>query len=1408
MKQSIILKKIYMPAKIIVSISLLLLGSLVQGQVVAPTDNTGSLDATMNWVRSKVYDANGNIVGEGKVFYDQGGRLLQEQQKVKYRLSGGSFVTHVLARQPLFDALGRPVAQTMSAPIDASQFVYKSNFVRNTGGTTYDYRNFDKFNPSGSETDNTNNPNAVGGQSVLGTLGWYYGNNNTWEPYVPTTSYPYNRETIYKDGTGNTKKFGGNGEVFKMGAGKESANYITPADNEVAHYIQVRNTFFTSGEVGEVPSSLIRKAMQTVAQDANGKEFVTILDGSGASIMKARPGNDLTVTNTVSLSTVGRYNVTANKTNFFLDINSNQIVEIYDSPSGILIYQGRAGNITYPNPAPANIEVRSEAPFGYLHCPSSPCPSPTPASGGLNQLYYFKILADNSDVTITGTYTLYNMATETTTSLIGGNKLNKGYYKVVATSGNVTLTYTNKLAEVSYSFYNQLGQVIATIAPEGVKKLFGGGISNYATKNDIPFITLFEYDVQGRLVKVKSADGGTSEMVYRKDGKLRFSQDASQQLTGRYAYMNYDDQGRMIETGEYQPDGGGIVFNSDLSTSTPMKNILEDISATGGLTTGTKNAVIRIKYDVVDATHAVAGYTQNEFYLRYGISMIEKLEQVVNNNYGAAPKVSATWYNYDELGSVVWLIQFISGLGYKTINYTYDSDGKPTKAVYQQNTAAETFVHYYEYDAQQRLEKVYTNTVDNPGTKSIQATYIYYLHGPLKRILLSTNLQGIDYTYTLDGRLKAVNNSNKNADPGGDGANGIVTDAFGMVLDYYPDDYVNGRAGVQAIKGVNTAIVGSTSYIGNIKSMTWFSKKPVSVPPLTDDPFTSAYHYDNNYQFVENVWGTGINFANTPATFTITGFNKELVRNPSTGDPAYDANGNIQFLQRTNGAGTTVDRFAYSYYNTITGTGSPTNYNTNKLHSIVNDASGTPVTYATYTYDAAGRLTYENTNDPAKKKYVRYDAAGNVTVVARDAAFTQKVVEFEYDELGQRVKKKLYNGSYVLYQVTYYVSGVVYTQPVTGGVTYGAITVQEYEITGSNFRLGLYYRPTDVYAYELSDHLGNVRAVIARSGAASYDVRVYNDYYPFGGVVQNSGIPYRFGYQGQYSEKDAETDWNAFALRMYDSRIARWLSVDPAQEFFSAYLAMGNNPINMTDADGGNTDPVPCPDCPTNGKHLDTYRSEENGRYYWNDHGVWTQHSTAGTLQTNYQYPAPIKFQWFGWSDYVDPYYNLDKSRFYGRLYSKQATRQAGDSKRYLKNEEMIHRVHDKEVEGRKTENIMVAIVMSPLLIYASIEVGAYAISVSAPTITTVATSISTSVSNAGINIYAVGNFVFHNAKARVVSAIITVAGKYLPPGVIKFIEKANSKFKDVMKGTVKNAKAMNTYMKNIKWDDIKDFFR
>jgi RHS repeat-associated protein len=68
--------------------------------------------------------------------------------------------------------------------------------------------------------------------------------------------------------------------------------------------------------------------------------------------------------------------------------------------------------------------------------------------------------------------------------------------------------------------------------------------------------------------------------------------------------------------------------------------------------------------------------------------------------------------------------------------------------------------------------------------------------------------------------------------------------------------------------------------------------------------------------------------------------------------------------------------------------------------------------------------------------------------------------------------------------------------------------------------------------------------------------------------------PYRYGYQGQFSEKDLTTGWQQFELRNYDPKYGRWISPDPYGQYASPYVGMGNNPVNSVDPNGGISFPV------------------------------------------------------------------------------------------------------------------------------------------------------------------------------------------------------------------------------------------
>lgn len=91
------------------------------------------------------------------------------------------------------------------------------------------------------------------------------------------------------------------------------------------------------------------------------------------------------------------------------------------------------------------------------------------------------------------------------------------------------------------------------------------------------------------------------------------------------------------------------------------------------------------------------------------------------------------------------------------------------------------------------------------------------------------------------------------------------------------------------------------------------------------------------------------------------------------------------------------------------------------------------------------------------------------------------------------------------------------------------------------------------------------------------EVESANNYYPFGmlqpgNTYQADG--YRFGFNGMENENEwtgATGSHLNFGARIYDSRVARWLSVDPLTSdypFASSYNFALNTPIQAVDPDG------------------------------------------------------------------------------------------------------------------------------------------------------------------------------------------------------------------------------------------------
>lgn len=241
----------------------------------------------------------------------------------------------------------------------------------------------------------------------------------------------------------------------------------------------------------------------------------------------------------------------------------------------------------------------------------------------------------------------------------------------------------------------------------------------------------------------------------------------------------------------------------------------------------------------------------------------------------------------------------------------------------------------------------------------------------------------------------------------------------------------------------------------------------------------------------------------------------------------YDVMGNIQSMTR--GDGTVSKTGAYSY------TG-------NKLNSI----SGTLST-GSYVYDENGNaitdgrtgvtLTYNHLNLPAT------------------AISSGLNLAYTYDATGQKLKKV----NSTTATTTDYAGGIQYTN--------GAIEFIQTEEGLARNSSGNYS-----YEYNLSDHLGNVRATFYKNpGSQLLEVLQRDDYYAFGlrkEPVVKPGIN-EYLYNGK--ELQEELGQYDYGARFYDPVIGRFNTIDPLSEVSrrnSPYGYALNNPIRFIDVDG------------------------------------------------------------------------------------------------------------------------------------------------------------------------------------------------------------------------------------------------
>jgi RHS repeat-associated protein len=432
---------------------------------------------------------------------------------------------------------------------------------------------------------------------------------------------------------------------------------------------------------------------------------------------------------------------------------------------------------------------------------------------------------------------------------------------------------------------------------------------------------------------------------------------------------------------------------------------------------------------------------------------------------------------------------------------------------------------------------------------------------------------------------------------GGDGENDFSQDAFGYSLHYNTNDYkaIGGSSSEAFLSAVSSGTV-TNLYNGNISRMaTAITENVTGGDALNLGTQVRDFKYDELNRLISSNKVSGKGNDNAYAT----AYN-------------YDANGNIKRLTRNDGNAEGMDDLKYHYIKDGAG-----NLISNRLLHVNDDVLGNELKddikdqrrdYAqnnpnthNYKYDKIGNLIADEQEEIAE---IKWNVQGKVQEIKRTANSTKSDLLFKYDAMGNRISKtEIYPKAIkdVKEITTYYVRDAqgnvmaVYSEQkyedgkidlsLTEQHLYGSsrlgmrqvneLLVEKDEI--KEFEPEYSSRSLGEKSYELSNHLGNVLAVVSdkKKADGTADVKAVYDYYPFGMQMPGRSLSgdYRYGFTGMEIDGEINNSRSIYTteFRLYDSRLGRWFSIDPKflyQQWYTPFGGMNGNPIVFNDPNG------------------------------------------------------------------------------------------------------------------------------------------------------------------------------------------------------------------------------------------------
>ncbi len=556
----------------------------------------------------------------------------------------------------------------------------------------------------------------------------------------------------------------------------------------------------------------------------------------------------------------------------------------------------------------------------------------------------------------------------------------------------------------------------------------------------------------------------------------------------------------------------------------------------------------------------------------------------------------------------------------KCIEYEFDLvSGNVNKVYYQKNVDKERFIHKYEYDADNRITNVYTSR-DNVLWEQEAEYFYYPHGPLARAEIGNDKVQALDYYYTLQGWLKGVNGRyESDPGKDGTTINQFIArDKFAMQLGYYKQDIRDGN-GVLVKTISDYKGIANDGLAANLLDDKWEAKqwdddhqRDIRFKNILEGdgdpaaPYHGLYNGNialqytylpafgdeaemiNHYQYdqLNRIKGAVGSYYNSVNNQLVTAGAERAYQTAYN----YDAMGNITKLYREKDD-EAFDELDY-FYNYKTGTNKLLNNKLDLVSDAIdegahnNDIDDQPTIIGNgidnYTYDNIGNLVTDLSEQIDK---IDWDVYGKITHIKRLSSSWKSDLEFRYDAAGNRIMKiekpkRDVGGTPTLedesnWQFTRYIrdaqGNILNTEVIKEQIIDNnpqTVTINEYNIYGSS-RLGMYkyidrgwnsygeyYTEKGYKNYELTNHLGNVMAVVNDKKLFNPFSERYNallasaqNYYPFGMQMYSED-------NGTYEELSIETILNeAFdkdCNTTFETNFMEPVIATPYEELFTA----------------------------------------------------------------------------------------------------------------------------------------------------------------------------------------------------------------------------------------------------------------